>query len=130
MLRTKTALFGFCFLIVIGLITSVFAEPPQRGGPGRSPLFFDEEWQQTPEGGEHPVTPQSVSNPNLELKLYGAKAEELQINGTENSGAKPAHIWSALCNAGCALAFRHRASNVDLAGLARIRWNTKMPGLH
>ena len=130
MSRTKTTLFGLCFLILTGLITNAIAEPPQRDGPGRPPLFFAEEWQQTPEGGEHPVTQQSVSNPDLELKLYGTNAEELQINGNGDNGANPVHIWSGLCNAGCALAFRHRTSNVDLSGLARIRWNTKMSGFH
>ena len=132
MFRTKTMFSGFGFMILTTLVTSTWAKPLQRGaaGTGRPPLFFSEVWQQTPEGGEHPVTQQSVSNPNLELKLYGPNAEELQINGADGNAANPVHIWSGLCTSGCALAFRHNTNNVDLTGLARIRWNTKMSGFH
>src|SRR4051812_31846934 len=68
--------------LVLGASISAFAQgaapaPPgtSRGGgaaaparAGRPPLFFREEWKQTPAGGEHPVTPESLANPNLELK--------------------------------------------------------------
>lgn len=119
-------------LLLAGLLTGGFAEPVQRGSAaaGRPPLFFNAGWQQTPEGGEHPVTQQSVANSDLELKLYGPNAEEIQINGDGATEANPVHVWSGLCTAGCALTLRHRSSNVNLSGLARIRWNTKMSGFH
>jgi hypothetical protein len=48
------------------------------------PLFFTEEWKQpsTP-GDDHgawPIAPTAVSNPNLELKLYGATSKEIQLS--------------------------------------------------
>ena len=46
----------------------------------RPPLFLREEWKQTAAGGEHPVNPsEALSNPNLELKLYG---KELLLTGS------------------------------------------------
>lgn len=129
----KASLFALRLIALVGLVWTGFAEPPQRGGgapAGRPPLFFREAWQQTAEGGEHPVTQQSVANPDLELKLYGADAGEIQLTGVAGNEAGPIHVWSGLCTSPCAVAFRHRTSNVDLSGLARIRWNTKMSGFH
>ena len=63
---------GVCAFAQQGAAPAAPAAPrapaPARG---RAPLFFHEEWKQTPAGGEHPVTPESIGNPNLELKLYG-----------------------------------------------------------
>ena len=74
--------------LVLGLVfTAVFTangQQPQGGakegapkggkgkGPARPPLFFREEWKQTPAGGEHQVVPaDSVANPDLTLNLLG-----------------------------------------------------------
>jgi hypothetical protein len=96
----------------------------------RPPLFFSEEWKQTPANDEHPVTQQSVANPALELKLYGSTAKEIQLTGTASNENNPTHVWTGLCSTPCALAFRHKTNYADLTGLARIRWNTKTSGFH
>jgi hypothetical protein len=96
----------------------------------RPPLFFREEWKQTPAGGEHPVTQDSVSNPNLELKLYGTTSKEVQLTGSPTDENNPTHVWTGLCSTPCAAAFRDRNNMADLSGLARIRWVTKMSGFH
>lgn len=129
----RISLFALRLIALAGLVSAGFAEPPQRGGggpAGRPPLFFREAWQQTPEGGEHPVTQGSVANADLELKLYGANAGEIQLTGAAGNEANPIHVWSGLCTSPCAVAFRHQTNNIDLSGLARIRWNTKMSGFH
>jgi hypothetical protein len=104
----------------------------QGGAPAtrRPPLFFKEEWKQTAAGGEHPVTPESVGNPNLELKLYGPSSKEIQLTGAANDENNPIHVWTGTCTGPCAVAFRDKSNMVDLSGLARIRWNTKMSGFH
>jgi hypothetical protein len=102
------------------------AGPPVR----RPALFFKEEWKQNEKGDEHPATQDSVGNPNLELKLYGATARELQITGKAGDENNPIHIWSGNCTSPCALALRDKTNFADLTGLARIRWNTKMSGFH
>jgi hypothetical protein len=101
-------------------------EPPRIARPG---LFFKEEWKQTPKGGEHAVTPESLSNPNLELKLY-VPAGDVELTGSANDENNPTHVWTGLCTSPCAVAFREKNNFADLTALGRIRWNTKVSGFH
>jgi hypothetical protein len=110
---------------VIGAVAVAAPSPIPRPG-----LFFKEEWRQDAKGAEHPVSQQSVGDPNLELKLYGATAKSLQITGKAGDEANPIHLFSGECSTPCAVALRHKGSFADLTGLARIRINTKMSGFH
>jgi hypothetical protein len=101
-----------------------------RGG-GRAPLFFREEWKQTPAGGEHPVNPaEALANANLELKLYGPTASEIQLTGAATDENNPIHLWTGLCTSPCGATLRDKTNYADLTGLARMRWVTKMSGFH
>ena len=100
------------------------------GGGGRPALFLREEWKQVPGGGEHPVTPEAVANPNLELKLYGTSSKEIQLTGSAQDENNPIHVWTGLCTTPCAVALRDKNNFADLTGLARIRWVTKVSGFH
>jgi len=84
MSRTRIAVIAFTFLASSGAAFAQQPAAPAAGAPaggragganrGRPPLFFKEEWKQTEKGGEHPVDIASaLSNPNLELKLYGRR---------------------------------------------------------
>ena len=126
--------------VAAALTCSVYAQQPPapapQGGRGaaprvtRPPVFFSEDWRQTPANDEHPVTQQSIGNASLEIKLYGSTAKEIQLTGTANNENNPTHVWTGLCSTPCALAFRHKTNYADLTGLARIRWNTKTSGFH
>jgi hypothetical protein len=96
----------------------------------RSPLFLKEDWKQIPGGGEHPVTPASITGPGVELKLYGASSKEIHLTGADGDENNPTHVWTGLCTTPCGLALRDKARYVDLTGLARIRWNVKTSGFH
>jgi len=96
----------------------------------RPPLFFREEWKQTAQGGEHAVTQDSVASANLELKTYGAAAKEFLMSGSVGDESNPVHLWTGMCTSPCAATLRDKTSFVDLSGLARIRWTTKMSGFH
>jgi hypothetical protein len=101
------------------------------GGPARRPpLFFREEWKQNEKSDEHPITQESVANANLELKLYGPNAKEMDITGKAGDENNPIHVWTGLCTGACGVMLRDKTSFADLSGLARIRWNTKMSGYH
>ena len=105
----------------------------QAGGERRvtrPPLFLKEDWKQIPGGGEHPVTPASVTGAGVELKLYGASSKEIQLTGVDGDDNNPTHVWTGLCTTPCGLALRDKARYVDLTGLARIRWNVKTSGFH
>jgi hypothetical protein len=124
-------------LLASGLSPSTRAQEPARGrGAGaprvtRPPLFFREEWKQTPAGGEHPVVvSEALSNPNLELKLYGPTGKEILMTGSAQDETNPIHLWTGMCTTPCAVALREKNSYADLTGLARIRWVTKVSGFH
>lgn len=101
-------------------------ERPPIARPG---LFFEEDWKQTAKGGEHPVTGESNSNPDLDVEMYVPKGQIL-LTGAAGDENIPIHLWTGLCASPCAVAFRDRVHFADLSGLARIRFNTKMSGLH
>jgi len=124
-------------LLASGLQPTADAQEPARGrGAGaprvtRPPLFFREVWKQTPAGGEHTVVPsEALSNPNLELKLYGSTGKEIQLTGSAQDENNPIHLWTGLCTTPCAVALRDKNNYGDLTGLARIRWVTKVSGFH
>jgi hypothetical protein len=110
--------------------------PPAAGAQARPapvrrpPLMFKEEWKQNEKGDEHPATQEAIGNPNLELKLYGPSAKELQITGKAGDENNPIHIWSGVTTSPSAVALRDKNNYADLTGLARLRWNTKMSGFH
>jgi hypothetical protein len=103
---------------------------PAGGRATRPPIFLKEEWKQNAANDEHPVTQESIGNANLELKLYGASAKEIQLTGRPGDENNPTHVWTGMCTSPCALALRDKTSFGDLSGLARIRWNLKTSGFH
>ena len=106
------------------------AAPAGRGAPqARVPLFFKEEWS-NPTNQEHPLGQDSVGNPNLELKVYGPSGKEILIAGSAANESNPPHPWTGMCTTPCGLTLRDKTRFVDLTGLARIKWVTKMSGLH
>jgi hypothetical protein len=107
-----------------------FAQQPEERGPGRGPapqpptLIFKETWKQAP--GNVPVTQDFVTNPDLQLTLYGTGKEDF---GVTSEGNVP-HIWTGLCAAACALTLSQKENFIDLTGKAKIRWYTKTSGFH
>jgi len=99
----------------------------ERSG-SRTPLFFRETWKTAK--SEHAATQDLVSSANLELKLYGPSANDVQAVGNADDPSNPPHVWTGLCTAPVAVALRDKDNYVDLTGLARIRWVTKVSGFH
>jgi hypothetical protein len=97
------------------------------GRATRPPIFLKEEWKQNAANDEHPVSQESIGNPNLELKLYG---KEILLTGRGGDENNPTHVWTGTCAGPCAVALRDKTNFADLSGLARIRWNTKTSGFH
>lgn len=124
-------------IVCAALAQEPAAQPPKpaagRFGESTGPrisLFFREEWKTVPGGGEHGVTQDQVSNANLELKLYGTASNQVQVLGNVDDASNPPHVWTGLSAAPVAVALRDKNNYVDLTGLARIRWVTKVSGLH
>lgn len=115
----------------VGAGAAAAAPAGARGAAaGRAPLFFREEWKTDAGATEHPLSQDAVANPNLELKVYGPSSKELLLAGSPTNETNPVHPWNGMCTGPCGITLRHKTSSVDLTGLARIKWNTKVSGLH
>ena len=117
----------FVWLSICFSVTSVFAQEPGKANetaPQPAPLFFKEVWKSAP--GNVPLTQGYVTNPDLQLNIYGTGKEDF---GVTSEGNVP-HIWTGLCAASCGLTLSHKDSFVDLTGKAKIRWFTKTSGFH
>jgi hypothetical protein len=95
------------------------------------PLFFREVWQQPPHTGplndeNRRITPQALTNPDLEYRLYGTDAGNIQV--TEHNGVPD--LWTGFTNSPVALTLRHKNAYLDLTGLTRMRWRTRTENLH
>ena len=94
-------------------------------------LLFREIWQQPPHTGpltdeNRRVTQQAVTNPDLELRLYGTDARNIQV--TEHNGIPD--LWTGFTTSPVALTLRHKNAYLDLTGLTRMRWRTRTENLH
>jgi len=97
-----------CHRFLLPLLT--FAALAQQR-PARPELFFREEWKPPM---ETPVTQEFISNPDLELKLYGPSGKEMRVT---SEGGSPPHTFSGMCTQTCALALKNRVAFADLRGL-------------
>src|SRR3954449_9548628 len=92
-------LLGWILLAVTALAQQPVARAQAQtpSNPKLPPLFFTETWKQT--GAERNVDNDVVANPNLELKLYGSTAKEIQIAPTTpNTRQDPPNLWTGICN--------------------------------
>ena len=95
------------------------------GGRGRgaaaqpATLIFREGWKDTT--AMTPLSQALVTNPDLELKMYGTGKEDF---GLTNEGGVN-HIWTGLCAAGCGVSLRSKENFVDLTGKRRRHENHK-----
>jgi len=103
------------------------APAPPKARPG---LVLREEWKETKDPGDIAVAQQFVANPNLELQLYGPGLKGLMITGSAANPQNPAHVWTGLCTANCALTLKDKNNFIDLTGQAKVRWVTKVSGFH
>jgi hypothetical protein len=116
--------------------------PPARREPQRSltndnpPLFFREDWKLDPTAPnvhnerepEHPIVQGDVVNPNLEVRLYGHKEGTRMVDQTWNDHLL--YVMTLLCESNCAITLRDKNNDVDLTGLATIKWRTRVSGFH
>jgi hypothetical protein len=135
MLRQQTAVLGA--LLIVGFASAVVAQQTTpRAAPMRPPLFFSESWQalKTPPDDHNawPASQGGVSDPNLELTLYGTSGKEIQLVAVPGAGSVvPNNLWTGTTTSPSAAALRDRRRFVDLsAPLAKIRWVVRTSGFH
>jgi hypothetical protein len=116
------------FLIVLGAWPQTAPNLTDRPEDHRPPLFFREDWKETP--AATPVTPGHLTNPRLQLALYGPGKSGLKKSHHDAPKDDPYYIWLGECPQNCAITSRGKDSFVDLRGFAKIRWRTKQSGFH
>jgi hypothetical protein len=94
----------------------------------RPTLVLREDWKETTDTGDIPVSQQFVANSNLELKLYGPGQKGLMITGSAANPQNPTHVWTGMTTANSALTLRDKNNFLDLTGQAKVRWVTKVSG--
>jgi hypothetical protein len=64
----------------------------------------------------------------IQLSGYNQNPPPARI--TSGQPTDPPNLWTGVCNTPVAATLRDRANYVDLTGLARIRWVTRVSGFH
>ena len=112
----------------------------------RPPVFLRETFPMAKKE-EIYISQANISDPNVELKLYGqtlpqwqavshAEARKsgnhggLEMVWRESPKDDPTFVFFGPCNTPCALALRHKTNFADLTDLAKIKWRTKQTGYH
>jgi hypothetical protein len=110
------------FILIISSLPYVFAQTDYRPG-----LFFREDWKEIP--AEIPLSQKHVNNPDLTVQLYGPGQDSLKKSHHDRPADDPYYVWSGLCPGNWMVTLKHKTSNVDLTGFAKIRWRSKQFGL-
>jgi hypothetical protein len=100
-------------------VSTVFAQ--ERPG-----LFFREDWKEIP--AATPVTQDHVGHPDLLVTRHGPGEAGVKKSHHDRPADDPYYIWSGEAEGNWALSLRNRKSQVDLTGLAKIRWRSKQAG--
>ena len=135
MLRQCPAKTTIGLLGLLGMICSVSAQQaPARPPVTAAPLAFKVEWvrPRSQEDTKVRYTPvqENVSDPNVEMKFYGAAAKQILTTGAPGSDVTPYGVWTGTAEGPFAVTFKMKNNYVDLTGLANIRWFTKTSGFH
>lgn len=145
--RSTTVLLAMLAVSALSAFDQNAAAPAPQGaartpiGPSRPPLFFREDWtgHPAPRGCfnlhdaicEPALTQANVSNPNLELMLFGAGRQRTE-NGLVLGAVliQGSNLFTGTAEQPYAVALRDRKNFVDLSGLGKIRWTLRASGLH
>jgi hypothetical protein len=97
----------------------------------RPPLLFSEPWRLPPYTGERTdenmrFTPAVVTNPRVEVKLYGPDAKVILASVHEER----VDLWNGMAASPVAVTLRDRRNYLDLTEAARLRWIVRTNAIH
>jgi hypothetical protein len=93
---------------------------------GRPPLFFREDFKETP--AATPITQDHIANVKVTMSLYGPGREGVKKSHHDTPADDPFYVWDGTCAGNCGITLREKSAAVDLTGQAKIRWRTKQSG--
>ena len=140
--RRSLDIVAAAFGLAVVAASGAFAQQPPagRGAAGRGgnvepatrpALLFKEEWKQPPYTGtlndeNRRATQDAVTNPRLELTLYGTDARNVGVYTHEGRF----DLWNGVVTSPVAITLRDKGNYADLTGLARLRAIVRTLGLH
>jgi hypothetical protein len=121
-------------LVAWPIVTAAQAPAPATQKPAmtpRPPVLFSEEWQLPPHTGEPNdenmrFTPAVVTNPRVEVKLYGLDAKVIRAAVHEERVG----LWTGMAASPVAITLRDRRNYMDLTDAARLRWIVRTNAIH
>ena len=121
-------------LVLSALVAAAQTPAPNTQKPGmkpRPPLLYSEPWRLPPHTGEQTdenmrFVPAVVTNPNLEVKLYGLDAKVVRAAVHEERF----DLWNGMSASPVAITLRDRRNYVDLTDPARLRWILRTNAIH
>src|SRR5690348_11908057 len=81
---------------------------------GRPPLFFREDFTETP--AATPITQGHLSNAKVALALYGPGKDGMKKSHHDTPADDPYYIWDGTCEGNCLAALHSKAAYADLTG--------------
>src|SRR6185503_13496071 len=120
--------------VVSAVVSAAQTPAPNTQKPGmrpRPPLLVSEAWRLPPHTGEQTdenmrFVPAVVTNPNLEVKLYGLDAKVVRAATHEER----TDLWNGLATSPVAVTLRDRRNYLDLTDPARLRWIVRTNAIH
>ena len=131
----RTVLTTACLVVwALTAAAQTHAPAPATQKPGmkpRPPLLISEPWRLPPHTGEPNdenmrFTPAVVTNPRLEVKLYGPDAKVILASVHEER----VDLWTGMASSPVAVTLRDRRNYVDLTEAARLRWIVRTNAIH
>jgi hypothetical protein len=92
----------------------------------RPALLFREDWTEAP--AALPITPAHLANPDLVLTLHGPGGARVKKSHHDKPADDPYYVWSGETEAPWAVTLRDRRGDIDLTGLAKVRWRARQSG--
>jgi hypothetical protein len=132
--RAVLIMTALVFTVVIAVSqapTTPATEPLKPGMAPRPPLLFSETWKLPPYTGEQTdenmrFIPAVVTNPRLEVKLYGTDSSVIRAAVHEDRF----DLWNGMASSPVAVTLRDRRNFLDLSTPARLRWIVRTNAIH
>lgn len=115
------ALVRIAAITIASLTIAVVAQGFESPG-----LLFREDWKES--AAEMPISQAHVSNRELALEVWGPGLHGIKKSNHPQIPNDPFYVWSGACPGNWAVSLKHRKSDLDLRGGARIRWRSRQSG--
>src|SRR6058998_2238837 len=98
----------FRFFLVPVAAGLLAAQSDKLAETGRPPLFFREDFKETP--AATPITQDELSSASLLLALYGPGKDGMKKSHHDTPADDPYYVWDGTCDGNCGSTLRDKVS--------------------